>query len=151
TGANKKMLIAAAAYRGLWASNQEIYGISDQSVVNVSNFGAWTGVGHKYAVSTWAAGGAVILGQRPNYYEAFDHPGITHTYTQPAMLMRILAAPRNRLRRNDAMRVLVTGGPVSQALADETKARLSRRLYTFFSCTEAGPVTLTPIEQPEDL
>jgi acyl-coenzyme A synthetase/AMP-(fatty) acid ligase len=49
------------------------------------------------------------------------------------------------------MRLFLTGGPLSQAMADEAKARLTQQIYTYVSATEVTPFTLTPIEQPEDL
>ncbi len=49
------------------------------------------------------------------------------------------------------MQLVVTAGPLPRALADEARARLTPRIYTHYASTEGGPVTLTRIEQPEDL
>jgi len=49
------------------------------------------------------------------------------------------------------MRLCVTAGALSQTLADEARARLTRRVYTHYGSTEAPVATMTRIEGPEDL
>ncbi len=151
TGRYKKLLFDAAYERADLELRKETHEISKRSVVNLSNFGGWTAVGYKIALATWDAGGCVVMDQGPNRHEAFRHRGITHTIMTPQMVAELLAAPAGALRRDDAMRLFVTGGPLPPTLAWKAKAQLTSRIYTCIASTEASTITVTPLEQAEDL
>jgi acyl-coenzyme A synthetase/AMP-(fatty) acid ligase len=150
TGAYKKVLVDPAVEAVLLHGRQNLLGICDQSVVNVSNFGIWTGAGYRIPASTWDAGGGVIY-QWPNIYQSFCEPGITHAVVTPQMLAEILRAPADALRRSDTMRLIVTGGRLPQAMAEAARARLSSDIFNLIGSTEAAYMAMTPIERPEDL
>lgn len=63
--------------------------------------------------------------------------------------MNILSAPAGALHRDDEMRLFVAAGPLAQAMADATRARLTRRVYTNYASTEASSATVTEIVSPE--
>ncbi len=151
TGVYKKILIGWASEATLIPYRQQVFEISRRSIVNTFNLGGWTSVGYHVATCTWDAGGRVVLYQGPHKYEALRHEGITHALMVPSMLTEILAAPPGALRRDDRMRLIVGGGPLSQTAAQEARTRLTARVYTHVGCTEASAFALTPIEQDEDL
>ena len=138
-----RLAIRASFYRN-------IYQISSQSVVNVFNCGNWTAVGYTYPSITWVFGGTVVF-QELDVFESLQRGGVTHAYCPPAMLAQGFSASRHRPRRDDAMRLFLMGGPLSQSVADEIKAKVTRRVYTYIGSTEAGAFTQTPIERPQDL
>src|SRR5271167_3217247 len=151
TGTYKKFLIDPSHQARQCIFRQAIFAITDQSVVNVLNFGCWTSAGYYFPVSTWDVGGTVVIYQGPDIHEAFRHHGISHTCAVPQMLANILSAPAGALHRDDSMRLCVTAGALSQTLADEARARLTRCVYTHYGSTEAPVATMTRIEGPEDL
>jgi acyl-CoA synthetase (AMP-forming)/AMP-acid ligase II len=151
TGAYKKVGLDPSHQPSQMAYRREIFGITGQSVVNVFNLGCWTAGGHNFTTATWDVGGAVVMYQQPNLWKSLRTPGITHSFVFPHLLSEILQAPEGELARNDAMRLISTGGPLSQALVEAAKARLTSRIYNYLGATEAGGYTFTPIESAEDL
>ena len=151
TGSHKKVLIGPSTQSQLCNFHQRVYGISEQSVVNLLHFVSGNGLGFKFSLTTWSCGGTVIFYQRSMLHQVFDYPKITHSFLSPQALGTILSAPSGELHRHELMQLVVTAGPLPRALADEARARLTPRIYTHYASTEGGPVTLTRIEQPEDL
>ncbi len=151
TGRYKKILIDPAGEAMLVRHRQNVYEISDQSVVNASNFGGWTSIGYQFPAATWDAGGSVVLCEAPNERLGLQYDGITHVYMIPRMLTGLLAAPAGAFNRDDRMRLFVGGGPQSPTVAQAAKARLTSQISTFFAASEAAVIALTPIEQAEDL
>jgi len=151
TGAYKKFQIDPASETVLLRRPQDDREISAQSVFNVVNFGGWTAAGYWFPASTWDAGGTVVMYQDPHPWESFRHPGITHAFVTPRLLSQILTAAAEALRRDDAMRLFVGSGPLSQAVWDLARQRLTSRIYTSAGATEALQYALTPIGGPEDL
>ena len=128
-----------------------MFGITDRSVVNVVSLGCWAGAGHNYPIATWDTGGTVAMYQQAEVWNALRTPGITHCFVFPQLLADILRAPPQELERNDEMQLIVTGGPLSQAMTQAASSRLTRRLYTSIGATEASTYTLTRIDSAEDL
>jgi len=91
-----------------------------------------------------------VMYQGPHPWESFRHPGITHVFATPRLLSQILTAAE-ALRRDDAMRLFVGSGPLSQAVWELARQRLTSRIYTSAGATEALQYALTPIGGPEDL
>ncbi len=151
TGSHKKVLISPEAEATIVAHRQKILGISERSVVDVFHYGGWTGNGYKAPADTWDAGGCIVMYQGPRPHEAVQHPGITHAYANLYVLSELLAAPDGALRYNPSMRLFVGGAPLSPALAQEAKARLTPQLYTTVSSTEVSQFANTPIETADDL
>ena len=151
TGTYKKILIDPAAEAAICAVRQQVFEVSDQSVVNLFDFGGWTGVGYQMAAATWDAGGCVVMNEGPNPHESFRYAGITHAFVTPHLLTRILAAPPRALRCDDSLRLFVSAGPLSWDMAQAAKIRLTRRVYHFIGSTEAKFFTMTPVETAEDV
>jgi acyl-coenzyme A synthetase/AMP-(fatty) acid ligase len=151
TGAYKKVLRHPADQEEDWEYRRRVFGITDRSVVNVLSLGCWAGAGHNYPIATWDTGGTVAMYQQAKIWNGLRVPGTTHCFVFPQLLSEILPAPAEELDRQDSMQLIVTGGPLSQIMAEAAKARLTARLYTSIGATEASTYTLTPIESPEDL
>ncbi len=151
TGVYKKVLVSPATEAAKTALYRDVFEISDRSVVNTFDFAGWTGVGYLIDAYTLDAGGCVVLCQGPNPFEAFRYPGITHALATPHLLARVLAAPPGALRRDDSLRLYVTAGPLSRSMAEDAKARLTRRVYTSIGATEASTFAITPIDTADDL
>jgi acyl-CoA synthetase (AMP-forming)/AMP-acid ligase II len=151
TGAPKKVMMDLATEAVAFPLGAEINGISERSVVYVPNFGLWTSGGYDWAAETWNVGGAVVIHDAPDQHRPFALYDMTHVFSTPDHLSRLLAAPEGALRRNDAMRLIVTSGAMSQALAAKAANRLTRQVITALASTEAWTVAMTPIKQPDDL
>ncbi len=151
TGANKKVVRDAAVEALAIPLHAEINGISDRSVVYVANFGLWTAGGYRWPLITWSMGGTVVIHQGPDMHGPLARHDMTHVFTTPAMLTALLHAPNGTLRRNDATRLLVTGGALSQAMLAAAKRGLTRQVYSVLASTEALTMAVTPLEQPDDL
>ena len=132
------------------AYRREIFGITGQSVVNIFNLGCWTAGGHNFAMAAWDAGGAVVMYQQRTSGNPFVCPGLPIVCV-PALALGNPAGPKHELARNHEMRLISTGGPLSQALVAAAKARLTSRIYNYLGATEAGGYTFTAIESAEDL
>jgi acyl-CoA synthetase (AMP-forming)/AMP-acid ligase II len=151
TGTSKKVLIDAAHLAIITKRRAEIFGISERSIVNVHHFATWVGAGYKLPSCAWSMGGSVVVHQGLDVHRSFLIDGITHTFVTPAILSDILKAPPDEIRRNEAMRLFVGGGPLPCALAEAARTRLTPHIFTSVSSTEGGTWGLTPIERPEDL
>jgi 2,3-dihydroxybenzoate-AMP ligase len=119
-------------------------------VVNVFCFGAWTGVGYKAAACAWLAGATVVIDQRTAWYEALLYPDVTHATVIPEVLASILAAPDGAFPKSENMRLMITGGTVTQAQIDQAKARITPHLYNSLSSTEVSIFGFTALDSPED-
>src|SRR5271166_6432104 len=151
TGSYKKVFFDPAQQQHRFCYLQGMHGITDQSVVNVLNFGMWTSVGYYFAACTWDAGGTVVIYQGQALHDAFRWPDISHTYVIPHLLAQILAAPDGTLPHSDAMQLCVMAGELPQSLADLARARLTRQIYIHYGSTEASVNARTLFETPEDL
>ena len=151
TGIHKKVLRDAAAEAIAIPLHAEINGISERSVVYVANFGLWTAGGYRWPLITWSMGGTVVIHEGPNMHEPLAQHDMTHVFTTPSMLAALLRASNGKLRRNDATRLLVTGGALSRAMLAAAKQGLTRQVYSVLASSEALTVAVTPLEQPDDL
>jgi len=151
TGITKKILVDSAQQDARSAFLHDLWGVTDQSVLNVLNFGGWTAVGYNYSPSVWEAGGTVVIYETRNLHEALGRQGTTHTYTTPQMLTEILSAQNGAVRYDEKMSLFIVAGPLSQRLWEQAKQRLTPLIYTHYGSTEASNLAMTLIETPEDL
>lgn len=150
TGAYKKVLMHPSFEPAFLRVRRELAGIGQQSAVAVFNFPVSTGIGYKSPASVWDAGGTVVFEQGHEPHRALNHPGLTHAYMSPPLAAAILAAPPDAIRRNAGLRVMIGGGPVSQAWLDQLKARISPDIHGVISATETCTFASTRLETPED-
>ena len=124
--------------------------MNQDTVLSVFNFRPWIGLAYRWTASTWSVGGAVVIEQGRESYQALLHPGITHAVLNPLVLADILTAPANAFPCNDTMQLAVGGGAVTRMQAEQAKARITPRLFNYVASTEAGVIAFTPLETPED-
>ena len=150
TGSYKMVLMSPAVDAVFLRRRVEVFGMNQDTVFSVFDFWAWTGAGYGWAASPWTVGGAIVIEQGREAYQALLRPGITHALLVPAMLAAILAAPAGAFPRNDTMQLAVGGGAMTRTQVDQAKARITPRLFNSFGSTEAGIIAFTPLDTPED-
>lgn len=124
--------------------------LGPESVVFVGNFPLLTAGGYRWPLATWYAGGTVIFCQRSNPLQSLLGLGANQAYATPATLSEILRAQDPGLPRNAGLRILVTGGTMPLALWQDAQRRLGN-MVSMMGSTEALNLTITPVEQPDDL
>ena len=149
TGSHKMLLISPAFDATALQRNVEIIGMNQDTVLSVFDFPAWTAIGYRCAASPWAVGGAIVIENR-QFYRALLCPGITHAVLVPVVLSVILAAPADAFPRNDAIQLIVAGGPMTRTQVDQVEARITKRLVNWLASTEVGSIAFTPLETPDD-
>ncbi|HEY5365482.1 MAG TPA: AMP-binding protein, partial [Casimicrobiaceae bacterium] len=125
TGAYKRVMRSGEMETRTLPLHAEIYGMSERSVVYVSNFPLWTAGGYGWPLIAWHAGGTVIIHQGPDLHGPLLRHDITHIFATPGTLPSLLRASNGTLRRNDASRLFVTGGALSQATLAAAKRDLT--------------------------
>lgn len=151
TGTYKKVLWEPTAQSLAIPSHAKMYGISIESVVYVANFGLWTGGGYRWPLFTWAMGGTVIIHQAPDVHQPLVDHELTHIMATAGILSAIIRAAGGTPRRNDATRLIVTGGTLPKAMLIAAKEHLTRQVYSLLASTEGSTLGITPIEHPDDL
>jgi acyl-coenzyme A synthetase/AMP-(fatty) acid ligase len=119
--------------------------------VNILNLGLWTAVGYGYPVGIWSIGSTVIIHQGPEEWRSFGVPGITHAMVTPAFLHQMLTTAPPSMPRNDQLMLMVTGGPLSIALANLVRARLTNIIIITLGSTESGAWATTFVSSDDDL
>jgi acyl-coenzyme A synthetase/AMP-(fatty) acid ligase len=150
TGSYKMVLMSPAVDAVFLPRRVEVFGMNQDTVLSLFNFGAWTGPGYGWAASAWSVGGATLIEQGREAYQGLLRPGITDAFLVPAMLAAILAAPAGAFPRNDKMQLAVGAGAMTRTQVDQAKARITPRLNSSFGTTEAGVIAFTPLDTPED-
>jgi acyl-coenzyme A synthetase/AMP-(fatty) acid ligase len=150
TGIYKMVLMSPQTEADILRLHVELFGIDQHTLLSMFNFGTWTGGGYKWAACPWCVGGATLIEQGGEPYQALLRPGITHAVLHPAMLAAILAAPKGVFSRNDAMHLAVGAGAVTRTQVDQAKARITPRLFNYVASTEAGIIAFTSLDTPED-
>ncbi|MEP7063350.1 MAG: class I adenylate-forming enzyme family protein [Betaproteobacteria bacterium] len=151
TGAYKKILRDASVEAMAIPLHAEINAISVESVVYIANFGPWTAGGYRWPLITWSMGGTVIIHDQPDMHAPLLQHDVTHIFATPGTLGVLLGASNGALRRNDATRLLVTGGAMSQAMLAAAKRGVTRQVFSVLASTEALTLAVTPLDSPDDL
>ena len=151
TGSYKMVLMDPACDADLLRRKVEVFGMNQHTLLSVFDFGAWSGAGYKWAASPWSVGGATLIEQGREQYQALLRPGITHATLNPAMLAAILAAPAGAFPRNDTLQLAVSGGTMTRTQVDQAKARITRHVFNDLGSTEASTIAFTRLDTPEDL
>ena len=151
TGAYKKILRDALAEASTLDLHAQINGISAASVVYVRDFPLWTAGGYRWPLLTWSQGATVVFQQGRDFHRPHLDCELTHAFDTPATLAHLMGAPEGELRRNDRLRLLVTGGALPRALAVAARDRLTLQVCKVLASTEALTVSVTPVEDVDDL
>lgn len=151
TGAYKMVVRDAAMEELAIPLHAEINAITEHSVVYVSNFGLWTAGGYRWPLITWSTGGTVVIHQAPDLHSPLARHELTHMFSTPDMLATLLRAAGGAPRRNDAMRLMVTGGAMSKTMLADAKHLITNQVFSVLASSEALTLAVTPVDQPEDL
>ena len=150
TGSYKMVLITPATDAVFLRLKAEVAGLSQDAVLSVFHFPPWSIFGYRWAAAPWIVGGTTLIEQGREPYRALLNPRITHGVIIPAVLGLVLAAPANTFARNDAMQLAVGGGAMTHRQIEQTKARITARLFSTLGSTEADNIGYTPLETEED-
>jgi acyl-coenzyme A synthetase/AMP-(fatty) acid ligase len=150
TGIHKMVLMSPETDADILRLHVKLFGIDQHTVLSVFNFGTWTGGGYKWAACPWTVGGATLIEQGGEPYQALLRPGITHAMLHPAMLAAILAAPAGTFPRNDMLQLAVGSGAMTRGQVEQAKARITSHLFHYFVSTEAGVIAFTSLDTSED-
>jgi len=148
TGIRKKVLVDSKNLADWLRRRSTIYGISENSIVNIFNFGMWTGIGYKVPLATWHDGGSVVMHQFTDVQPALLIDGITIAVFTPPLLERFLQA--KDIKRSETMRLIVGGAAVPRAMIAAAQARITPHVFVGIGSREAGMWALTLIERDED-
>jgi acyl-coenzyme A synthetase/AMP-(fatty) acid ligase len=151
TGAYKMVLRDAAMEELAIPLHAEINGITEQSIVYVSNFGLWTAGGYRWPLITWSTGGTVVIHQARDLHSPLARHDLTHMFSTPSMLAALLRASGATLRRNDSMRLLITGGALTRALLAAAKRDVTQQVFSVLAASEVLTLAVTPLDHPDDL
>jgi acyl-coenzyme A synthetase/AMP-(fatty) acid ligase len=151
TGARKKVLIGSESLSIRIARHCNIYSISDQSIVNLLDFAMWTGAGYKLPLCAWSKGGAAVFHNESGLHRSLRIAGTSHAVFTPEKLSEVLSAPPTEIPKNPGLKAFVAGAPLTERLAENAAALLTRNIFTFVASTEAGLWALTRIDRPGDL
>ena len=151
TGAYKKILRDARAEFSTIDLHAQINEIDSTAVVSVGNFPLWTAGGYRWPLVTWSQGATVVFQQGNDRDRPYRLPGLTHAFATPAALTFLLDSPGEALPRNDGMRLFVTGGAMTRAMAAAARERLTSQVFTVLASTEALTLGVTPLEDLDDL
>ncbi|HEX5628368.1 MAG TPA: fatty acid--CoA ligase family protein [Usitatibacteraceae bacterium] len=151
TGTFKKVLRSPRVDEELVRSLASLFGMTESSVVYLGNFPAWTAGGYRWPRAAWSRGGTVVYEDPPWSYRPFGELALTHAFATPATLAVLLDAPEGAIRHDDALKLVVTAGALPKSLAERARKRITRKLYSAYASTEASMVTMTLVENDEDL
>ena len=146
-----KMLLSTPAIDACFLRwRTEVTGLSQDSVLCIFSFEPWTAGGYRSASNPWLVGGTTVMEHGREPYRALLNTSITHGTIVPALLEPILLAPANAYPRNDAMQLAVTGGALTRRQVEQTKARITSRVFSWLGATEISAFACTPLETDED-
>lgn len=151
TGEYKLVVRDADAEASLLPLHVEINAMSADSVVHVANFGLWTAGGYRWPLIAWSVGATVVMHDAPDAHAPLGRHDLTHIFATPNTVAHLLRAPAGELRRNDATRLLVTGGAMPPAMLAEARERVTSQVYSVLASTEALTLSVTPVATADDL
>lgn len=150
TGNYKKVLMDVAFEAEFLRRRQAVIAVTQDTVANLFEFGAWTGLGYRAPMGVWLEGGAVAFSQGRPWHLALRRPGLSSSPLLPGMLTEILAQPAGAFPRSETMELRIGGGTVTWAQIEEAKARITPKVFNGLSCTESHQIAMTPMNTPDD-
>ncbi len=151
TGQYKKVLRDAQAEYSTVALHAQINQIGPDAVVYVRDFPAWTAGGYRWPLVAWSEGATVILQQGGDFDRPYHRPDLTHAFATPMTLRFLLNPAAEALPRNDSLRLYVTGGAMTRAMAAAARERLTTQVFSVLASTEALTLGVTPVTDLDEL
>jgi acyl-CoA synthetase (AMP-forming)/AMP-acid ligase II len=150
TGAYKKVLMDVEFEAEFLRRRQAVIAVSQDTVANLFEFGAWTGLGYRAPMGVWLEGGAVAFSQGRAWHLALRRPGLSSSPVLPGMLAEILAQPDGAFPRSETMELRIGGGTVTWVQIEEARARITPRVFNGLASTESHQIAMTPLNTPDD-
>jgi acyl-coenzyme A synthetase/AMP-(fatty) acid ligase len=150
TGAYKKVLMDVGFEPEFLRRRQAAIAVNQDTVANLFDFGAWTGLGYRAPMGVWLEGGTMAFSQRRPWHLALRRPGLASSPLLPAMLTGILAQPEGAFPRSETMELRIGGGTVTWAQVEEARARITPKVFNGLACTESHQIAMTPMHTPDD-
>ena len=151
TGQYKKVLRDAQAEYSTVGQHAQINEIGPDAVVYVRDFPAWTAGGYRWPLVAWSQGATVIFRQSGDFQVPYHRPDLTHAFATPMTLRFLLQPAARALPRNDGLRLYVTGGAMTRAMAKAARERLTTQVFSVLASTEALTLGVTPVTDLDEL
>lgn len=153
TGASKKMLVTRKHHETRVAQNALKYRFNETSRYLVTTPLA---VGVVYScVTACVRLGALVVADAFNdprtMGRALQSHGITHTTLLPVQLQQMLDNLPADFEKPPALTIFTLGAAVSDALRQETLARLAANLCSGYGCNEVGIISFTSVRSPDNV
>ena len=151
TGAYKKLLFEADSAERDSVSSIKAREWNQETIYHNIYFPLFTGVGFKWPMSVWIAGGCVVFNQKKNaLLNIFDHD-ITVTIAVPTMLQELVNLVGDSRRKAGNFELLTGGGFVSLDLAEKIKHKITPNVTILFASTECSVVLSSKYDSIDDL
>lgn len=151
TGSYKKVLRDAVAERRSLDQTAGYYGIDESTVGYVSSFHPWTAGGYRWPMIIWGKGGTVVIHQSADVHQPLCDHAMTHVFMTPDLFARLIEGAGARFRKDDSVRLFVTGSAMPRVLRDAARELITSQVYSLLASTEGSILALTPLETDEDL
>jgi acyl-coenzyme A synthetase/AMP-(fatty) acid ligase len=135
TGSSKKLLLDGNSEDRRNAARASAYLLNKSTIFQLASAGQWTTVGFRMPSAVWHAGGCVVMDHRPDLSKSFFRHGVNLAVLLPAMLKRLVQSLGPGPNYDDC-ELVVSGGFLPMALAEETVRRVTKRVSAHYGSTE---------------
>ena len=146
TGLYKKVLMDGAleeARNRRWSENLQV---NAASVYHNLYLPPWTAVGFDFPTCVWNEGGCVIIDQRTDLFRRFGERDCDLVFVNAAMLAQLLDGRAEDAPRMN-VRLIVGGGPLTQAMAERSRASLTDHITAIYGATEHHNCLLSELRE----
>ena len=150
TGVHKKVLVDPVREQQVIEQHRQALGLHERMIYSTFTCPVSTGAGYQGGGSVLGCGATLVIDFRSAHAPLLQ-PGLTHAHLTPMILRSILAAPADSFAYNPQLRLMCGGGTMSWAEVEEAKRRITPNIFNFMGSTEAGIMTLTPVDTPDGL
>ncbi len=144
TGYYKKLLISAGQQEKRDTERIQQMGLDGETYFHCISYGQWTSVGYLLPLSTWRAGGCVIIDQRPEWPHYFLNSGVTRSVLLPDYLNQLLKVVGESGDKTPLENLILyaSGGFISRQVAEQVLADLTQNLAVSYGSTEVAIAAL---------
>lgn len=109
-----------------------------------------TAAGYRGPVRVWLAGGRLVLHQGPDPWAVFRTGGLTFGLLTPGMLQELLEQHPDQSSADPRLTLHIGGGQVPWDVVLDAQRRLTPNIYALYGSTEAGVLSVTPLQEASD-
>lgn len=150
TGEYKKLLMEGRLEAARTEKLRPWYGFDSDTVNHVLNFPIWTSMGFRRPISTWDAGGTVIIDEKPGYEARVMRHNPTTVSLIPSMFPGFLQAVRRDNIDLSRINLRIAGGFMSVSWLKELIEQHNTSIEVSYSSTECLDVCLTRFSSIDD-